>query len=407
MTETFAKRLEVFQETHLHDLLCDFVRIPSISGEERKILEYAGEYLTSNGLEVEIHSLEPEYPNVISTLGSGDGQVIVLNGHLDTVPPAALEQWDSDPFEPVTKNGRVYGLGAFDMKGSVAAMILAFRVLHEFADHLGATIQLQLVSDEDGNAVYGTPYLMDMVEKGKLPRPDHVIVGEFTGLKVMTGERGSFKFLVHLVGRATHTATARVDGRNAIFAAAEVVRLLERDLVEIEHPEVGRAVISVNQIWGGSHLSQVPDQCTIQVDRRMIPGETMESVLSQAEKQIERLREKIPWLEFEVTPLLNAKDKPFYLPPNVSPRDTASANALREAHQFVAGVPAEDFRGWFGASDARCFRYAGIDAVNYGPIGAGAHGPNEYVVLDSLKTQLAVVAYALADLGGIDRNLLT
>jgi acetylornithine deacetylase/succinyl-diaminopimelate desuccinylase-like protein len=343
--------------------------------------------------------MQAEYPNVVATIGTGTPPVVVLNGHMDTVPPSRRDQWQTNPFEPTISNGRVYALGALDMKGSCAVMMLVLRAINEAFSSLEGTIQLQLVCDEEKNAFYGTPYLINLMEQGKLPTPDHVIVGEYTGLKVMTGERGSFKFLVHLLGQSTHTATARVEGKNAIYAAAEVIRLLERDL-PIEHSDVGRAVISVNQIWGGSHPSQVPDRCTIQVDRRLIPGETMETVLRDATETIETLRENIPWLDFEVTPVLNDQGQPIYLPPNVSPRNIQSANAVRRNHERITGLPAEDFRGWFGATDARCFRYVGIDAINYGPEGNHAHGPNEFVIIDSLKTQLDVLAYSVIELCG-------
>jgi succinyl-diaminopimelate desuccinylase len=273
-------------------------------------------------------------------------------------------------------------------------------VLKQYEDRLGGTIQLQIVCDEEDNAYFGTPYLIELMEQGKLPRPDHVLVGEYTGLQVMTAERGSFKLNVSFRGRATHTATARVDGQNAIYAAAEAIRLLERDL-DIEHPDVGRAVISVNQIRGGAFFSQVPDQCTIQIDRRMIPGETMESVMNGIQATVETLRDRIPWLAFEVSPCLDDRGQPRYAAPNMTSRDSPVAQAVRRAHELVTGKPAQDFRGWFGATDARCFRYIGIDCVNYGPSGEFAHGPNEYVLVDSLDAELAVMACAAAELAAM------
>jgi acetylornithine deacetylase/succinyl-diaminopimelate desuccinylase family protein len=391
------------QGQRIFDLLADLVRIPSLSGEESRIMEFAAQYLESRGFDVKVLGRSQDRPNVLATIGTGRSPVVLLNGHLDTVPPANPEQWHSNPYEPVVSDGRVFGLGALDMKGSCAAMMLALEALRQHAESLRGTVQLQLVSDEEAEGYYGTPYLVELIESGQLPKPDHVIVGEYTGLKVMTAERGSFKFLVHFHGRATHTATARVEGRNAIYAAAEGVCLLEKDL-DIEHPEVGRAVISVNQIQGGNYRSQVPDSCTIQVDRRMIPGETMKSVLTDVTATIETLRARIPWLEFEVTPDLDERGEPRYSPPNLSPRDVPSATAVRRAHEYVTGMPAEFFTGWFGATDARCFRYAGHDSINYGSDGLHAHGPNEYVTMDSLNTQLAVITHAVADLCDLRRT---
>jgi acetylornithine deacetylase/succinyl-diaminopimelate desuccinylase-like protein len=392
--------LEGLQRQALRDLLMDLVRIPSLSGEEGPVMEFAADFLRARGFEVELVGRPHGPPNVLANLGTGESPVVVLNGHLDTVPAANPEQWDSDPHEPLAIDGRVAGLGALDMKGSCAAMMLALDAIRQHGEDLHGTIQLQLVADEEAEGYFGTPYLLELIEDGKLLKPDHVIVGEFTGLKIMTAERGSFKFLVKFNGRATHTANARVDGHNAIYAAAEAIRLLEGDL-DIEHPEVGSAVISVNQIRGGNYRSQVPDTCTIQVDRRLVPGETMESVLADTARTIEGLRTSIPWLDFAVAPDLDDRGQARYAPPNLSRRDIASATAVRKAHEKVTGQPAEFFRGWFGATDARCFRYAGYDAINYGPVGLHAHGPNEFVVEESLRTQMVVLALAVADLCGI------
>ena len=399
MTESFADTVRGLQGKILTELMADLVRIPSLSGDEARIMAFAADYLAARGLDVAVLGRKPDQPNVVATLGTGESPVVVLNGHLDTVPPAAPEQWRTDPFEPVAANDRVYGLGALDMKGSCAAMMLALLALKQHADKLNGTVQLQLVCEEEAGAYYGTPYLVELIQAGQLPKPDHVIVGEYTGLQVMNAERGSFKFEIDFHGRATHTATARVEGQNAIYAAARAICLIERNL-DIRHPEVGQAVISVNQIRGGQHRSQVPDECTVLVDRRMVPGETMESVMAETATLIESLREDIPWLDFKVGPSLDDRGQPRYSPPNLTRRGVQSAEAIIKAHRHVTGKPAQYFTGWFGATDARCFRYEGYDSINYGPDGLHAHGPNEYVLVDTLNTQLAVVALAVADLCG-------
>lgn len=360
-------------------------------------MEFAGQYLEDAGIsDVQFLGRDSQRPNVVATIGAGS-PVVVLNGHLDIVVPGDRRLWNSDPYEPVIQDGRLIGRGSVDMKGACAAMMLAVCALDQHRESWTGTVQLQLVCDEEDQAYFGTPYLVELMKLGQLPRPDHVIVGEYSGLQVMTAERGTFKFWMHFHGRATHTATARVEGHNAIYAAAEAVRLLEEDL-NISHPAVGQAVMSVNQIRGGTFYSQVPDTCTIQVDRRLVPGETMESALEHASARVESLRGTIPWLEFEATPCLDDYGRPRYSPANLTRFDAPVVEAIRHAHQRVTGKPAEDFDDWFGATDGRCFRLEGIDCVIYGPAGSHAHGPNEYVVLDSLDTQLAVVANAVLEL---------
>lgn len=394
---------EALAQLRTKDLLgvtSDLVKIPSMSGQETAIMDYVVSFLRDKGIEPVVLGRRADRPNVVATIGTGAPPVVVLNGHLDTVFPASRAQWQSDPFDPVVNNGTMAGLGSLDMKGACAAMLLAFVALHRHADNLTGTVQLQLVCDEEDNGYYGTPYLVELMKQGSLPRPDHVIVGEYTGLEVMTAERGSFKFHIHFRGRATHTATARVEGRNAIHAAAEAVRLLDRDLA-IEHPAVGKAVMSVNKIEGGRFFSQVADACTILVDRRLVPGETMESALDHARDIVESLRPAIPWLEFEATPALDDVGGPRFVAPNLTPRDAPVAEAIRKAHERVTGKTPRDFIGWFGATDGRCFRYEGIDCAVYGPTGAHAHGPNEFVELESLATTLLVTGMAAAELSGM------
>ena len=400
MVASFVETLEGLRGNSLEDLTRQLVRISSVSGQERSVLEFAAEYLRDQGIGPEIYGRDATHPNVVATVGTGSAPVVVLNGHLDTVFPASRDQWHSDPFDPVFTDGRIVGLGSLDMKGSCAAMMLAFLALHRRADALRGTIQIQLVCDEEDNGYYGTPFLVELMKQGMLPRADHVIVGEYTSLKVMTAERGSFKFEVRFRGRATHTATARVEGQNAILAAAEAIRLLDRDL-HIEHPAVGKAVMSVNKVQGGRFFSQVADTCTILVDRRLVPGETMESALDHARGLIETLRPAIPWLDFEASPAVDDAGRPRFIAPNLTPTTAPVAEAIRRAHRRITGRDAQDFVDWFGATDGRCFRYEAIDCVSYGPDGAHAHGPNEFVEVETLGTELMVIAQAAAELCGM------
>lgn len=365
---------------------CRLVSTPSVVGNETAVMEAAAAMLRPTGAAVSILARTPERPNVVATLWNGPGPTLVFNGHLDTVPPGNRELWESDPFQPTQRGDRLFGLGALDMKGSCAAMLHAFEVLAGHPEAWRGEIQLQLVCDEEESGHFGTHYLIELMQAGKLSRPAWVIGGEYSDLRVMNAERGSFKFQIRFRGHSTHTATARVDGVNAIRHAAVAILTLERDLTRF-HPEIGLPVISINKVEGGKHLSQVPGECVITVDRRLVLGEDKASALNEARQELDRLARETPGFAYEILELRDSFGRERYGPPNATHRDSPVVGAVREAHRLATGAEPEWFVDWFGASDGRLFRYEGIDMVTYGPGGRGAHAANEYVEVPSLTVQ--------------------
>ncbi len=364
----------------------ELVGIPSVTGEERQIMEAVADLLRPTGAAIAPLGRTAERPNVVAILHNGPGPTLVFNGHLDTVPPGNPELWESDPWKAQVREGRLTGLGALDMKGSCAAMMHAFAILAEHSGAWRGEIQLQLVSDEEQGGNFGTRHLVELIRAGSLSRPTWVIGGEFSDLKIMNAERGVLKCQVRFLGRSTHTATARVDGVNPIRHAALAVLALEREISRF-HPEVGWPVISVNKIEGGNHLSQVPGECTITIDRRLVPGEDKASALEDLRSALDRLTKEEPQIQYEVVGLRDALGHDRYAPPNITPRTSALVQAVREAHRVALGVEPQWFVDWFGVSDGRFFRYEGIDMVTYGPSGRGAHAANEYVEIPSLTAQ--------------------
>lgn len=379
-------------EQDLVDLTARLVSVPSVSGQERLVMDAAHRYLEGQGIDARILSRDAERPNLVVTVGSGS-PILVINGHLDTVPVSNAPAWKSDPHTLAMRDGRLHGLGALDMKGPCAVMMLVVALLHRHVEHLRGSLQLQLVSDEEDGAFYGTIYMIEQMKAGQLPRPDMVLMSEYSGLRLITSERGTFKFEVTFHGQPTHTAMARVDGVNPIAHAARAVLALEKPLQSF-HPDIGYGIISVNMIKAGTFPSQVPDTCTLLVDRRMLPGETDETCLADAELEIREALKDYPEARFELKHMVDRNGRRRYSPPNVTPWNSPLVQAVANAHQAVTGAPAERFVDWYGATDGRLFRYEGIDVVNYGPCGQHAHGANEYVELASLVTQLRVLVTA-------------
>ncbi|MFB0557695.1 MAG: M20 family metallopeptidase, partial [Candidatus Bathyarchaeia archaeon] len=200
---------EVFSlvdEVRILELAKELIRVPSVTGEEREVVHRAKEFMEESGVPVELRGSE-DRPVVVSTMNPGASPLIVFNGHLDTVPVADPKAWTRDPFDPVVEDGRLYGRGACDMKASCVVIIHVLEILNRLG--VGMAVGAQLVPDEERGGVHGTRLLLGEMDKGLIRRPDYVVIGEKSNLKVRIAERGSFRFSVRFRGRATHTAYAR------------------------------------------------------------------------------------------------------------------------------------------------------------------------------------------------------
>lgn len=370
----------------LIQIVTDLVSIPSVSGEERLIMEHVAGFCEGAGIRFVATAKDPNRPNIIASIGDGDGPIIAMNGHLDTVPVSDPDRWRTDPLQgTLSEDGRMLlGRGAADMKGAVGVMLYTLQALKDAG--LKGTLQAHIVSDEERGAEFGTRHILSEIEAGRLPRPDYVLIGEGSQLKVRNAERGIFGFKVRFIGRASHTAAARVSGVNAIMLAAKGILALEGDL-DKSHPAVGKPVISVNMIEGGLVSNVVPGECTITVDRRTIPGETQETVLAEVRAKLDAVKANDPNFEYEIEP---TREDGGYTPANITSEESPVVQAVWDAVGTVTGEEPEFFATWAGATDGRLYRFAGIDTVGFGPAGMSAHGANEAVWVDDLITQAQV-----------------
>ena len=364
------------------------ISIPSASGEERAVMEEVIRWSSSVDLPYEVVDSDPDRPNVIISLGDpAAGPTIVMNGHLDTVPVSDLLAWRTGPFDPtISEDGKkLFGRGASDMKSSVAVMLHVMEVLSSRDVPLRGSVQTHVVSDEETGGAFGTRFLLEEIAAGRLPRPNYCLIGEKSDLKVRNAERGLLAVDVTCLGRASHTAAARVTGVNAIAKAAKAILALERDIDRF-HPAVGKPVISVNTIHAGVAHNVVPGECKFSIDRRLIPGETRDSAVAEIIATLDGIASQDPAFryELELDPLKN------YIPPNITENSSPIVQALQASITQVTGQEPEYFVAWAGATDGRFYRQAGIDTVGYGPGGENAHGANEAVQIDDLVTQARV-----------------
>jgi acetylornithine deacetylase/succinyl-diaminopimelate desuccinylase family protein len=368
-------------------IVCDLVSIPSVTGDEKKIMEHVAAFFTEAGIDHVVTAKDTDRPNVVATIGNGNGPTIAMNGHLDTVPISDAGSWKTDPFTGVVADDgkRIFGRGSTDMKGAVGVMMYTLLAMKDTP--VNGKLQVHIVSDEERGADYGTKHLLEEIEAGNLERPDYVLIGESSQLKVRNAERGIFGFKVRFIGRASHTAAARVTGINAIALAARGILALEGDL-DKEHPAVGKPVISINLIEAGVANNVVPGECTITVDRRTIPGETDQTVLAEVREKLDAIKAEIPDFNYEIIP----SREEGYTPANITEESSPIVKALQDSVREVTGEEPEFFATWAGATDGRLYRFAGIDTVGFGPSGQNAHGANEAVFVDDLVTQAEVFA---------------
>ena len=370
------------------EIASELIAIPSPSLEEQQVMAFVADWCDRNGLCYQITALDPKRPNIIVSVGDpASGPVLVMNGHLDTVPVSDPDKWTSGPFEPVvTDDGKkLMGRGSSDMKSSVGVMLYLTRLFRDAK--LKGCLQAHVVSDEELSGNYGTVHVLNEVEAGRLPRPDYCLIGEGSQLKVRNAERGILALEIVFKGRASHTAAARVTGINAIAKAAKAILALEGDIDRF-HPAVGYPVISVNTIHAGVAHNVVPGECTITVDRRLIPGETKESVVREITETLDAIAAEDQDFVYE----LRVDPTGDHIAANITDEHSPLVQAVQQSIREVLDKEPEYFVQWAGATDGRFYRQAGIDTVGFGPSGENAHGANEAVFIDDLVAEAKVYA---------------
>jgi succinyl-diaminopimelate desuccinylase len=305
-------------------------------------------------------------PVLAATVGGKTGPTIVLHGHLDVVPAHA------DQFTPRVVGDRLYGRGAYDMKGGLAAIMCAVR---DLADQSDVRVHFVCVSDEESEEEEqrGSDYAVEQGYTG-----DFAITGEPTDLHIGVQAKGVLAMRIEVTGKAAHGSTPWV-GDNAVLKAVDVFRGIESLPFARESSDLfDRPSINLGRIWGGDALNKVPDMCVIDVDVRYLPGQDPDEILDA----VGRLPDAHVMTVFHRAPVIVERDNPF-------------VQALGDA---VAGVSTHSERisvGRHGASDAISFLDAGIPAVEFGPVGDGHHGPEEWVSIASLdQYRRALVAFA-------------
>jgi acetylornithine deacetylase len=353
-------------------------------GEEAATVAALSQAAVGLGLDVVESAVEAGRNNLSITLAGGNGPGLLLLGHTDVVP--VDDGWTRDPFGGSVEDGRVYGRGASDMKGGLAAALAALAALREVP--LSGPVELAALMDEEETGK-GIRNYVGSVDRSFLG----CITAEPTELQTITGARGDSYLRVAIHGRACHAGNPD-DGANAIYGAAAVVAEIEHlhlELAAKPHPLLGPATWSVGQINGGTGGSIVPAECVVVADRRLLPGESPEAVLDD-------LRSRVGGLRLEDRGLTVELEMPMEMPAFETPAD-ADLVRITDAALADAGGPGLPLGGWTAACDGGFVaRDLGVPVVVLGPgsVTTQAHRADESVAIAELV--VAARAYALTAL---------
>jgi len=372
------------REGDLIKLTQSMVRIPSVNppGDEEDLAEFLVQKLKSYGFLSKLVDVKSKRPNVLATLsGKKMGKTILINGHMDVVPVGDLSAWMFDPFSGTLHQGRIYGRGSVDMKGGLAAAIIAAKTFADVygEDFAGSIIIAGVVDEED--AGIGSKKLVQNV------KADMAIVAEASDHSIYRAHKGVLWFEITTRGKALHSSRVRSGNfENAIYKMSRVVNTLEDYLAVLEKKEnslVGNPTINVSIIRGGTKTNIVPDSCTITVDRRLLPNEDPKVALEEIRKLLVS-KTKFKNLEFRVTLAREG---------SVIKEDEPIVKLTRDAVQDVTGKQPK-VTGCVATTDMSFLVNQGkIPTVVYGPGSLEqAHVANEYVEVDELLKAAKVYA---------------
>jgi acetylornithine deacetylase len=401
------------------EFLRGLVRRPSTLGSEAVVQRFVAEELREMGLEPDFWQIDhaeiarlPGYspvewsyegrPNVAAVWlsPSRGGHSLLLNGHIDVVPATPEHHWSFDPWGGEVANGRMYGRGAADMKGGVAAMVYAVRALREAGVELKGDVTLETVIEEEctGNGA--------LAARARGYGADATIIPEPFGRRLLEAQVGVMWARVTVRGRGAHAerASASVNAVLKAYRLMEAVKELEERVNDpadrhpvfegVEHP----LNYNIGVVRGGDWASSVPEECVFEVRLSCYPGEDLVEVGSRFSEHLLEAAKRDPWLS-EHPPEVGFYA--FRAEGCVVDRGEPVVQTLQRCHQAVTGEEL-GFFSFTGTPDVRFFNlYHDIPATCYGPVGANLHAPDEWVDLGSVREATEVLALTAIDWCGV------
>lgn len=371
---------EVLDHIHNDDtveLLRQMIRFKTVNapGDERPLADFLASTLASFGMSAEVVDLGGNRANVVGRIsGRGTRPALLLNGHLDTVPPGDVE-WAHEPYSADVVDGKIYGRGSADMKGGLASMIMAARAIKAAGLELEGNLIFAGTAGEEVDSVGA----FDFLNKGGLTNVGAIIIGEPSSCGINIAEKGALWIELTTYGKTAHGAFPDRGINAIVHMNALVSRLLDYDFQYRANPLLGHPTMNVATITGGVKTNVVPDKCTLTVDMRTVPGMEHPRLLADIDAIIDSLRTQLT--DFRAS---------------IRVTNNRPAVETQADHPFVAmarQAAAEEFgkelepRGVNFYTDAAVFVPATkLPAIFYGPGDADmAHQPDEYVSIDSLR----------------------
>ena len=348
-------------------------------GDCRKAVEVVAEKLSEAGVDFELLFKQEHQPNLIASFGdvNSERSQLMYHSHIDTVPPGEQDRWSVDPFGGEINAGLIYGRGAGDDKGSVAAQVMALVALARMKAPLSGCLKVVVVSDEEFGGTNGTRWLHD---KGDL-QTEALVVGEQTDNQVAIAERVACGIDITVMGKSAHGAMPW-EGENAVLKAARAISYLHDHLFpKLEartHPYLPSPTLCVCKIEGGQQWGVVPERCKIETDRRLIPGETREMAMEEIRQVLDEYAANVEPLNFE---LFSTGEVAANI--DTSPQDPL----VVQANQALKDLTGEErsLVGYVQTSDGRWLAKDGIPIIIFGPSKpAVAHSTDEFVSVQQL-----------------------
>jgi len=388
-----AHPLRFLSKEEVFNLAKQLVSIPShFAVGTRDVAEWLKCFLEKEGLAAETQSVRGnEHVNLIVRIsGIHETAKLLLNGHLDTVPPSSKD------FAPRISRGRLYGRGSADMKGAIAAMIMALVALQRAQERLQYGLIFTGVAGEEVGG-FGTRAFL---ERGG--RAETAIVGEPTGLRLVIAHKGVAWIRIDIRGRSAHASCPK-EGVNAVLGAARVVQALERLGESYKssrgHSMLGYPTISVGMIRGGLAPNVIPDHCVIKVDRRWLPGETEEGILAEIKETVAGAIGGDGRLSYTIS----REKETLHCRPFETPLDHPLVTVL-QAVLTDAGLPSVP-QGVSYGTDAFLLSGFGIPTVVWGPGDIRqAHSEDEYIDLNQVWKATTLYIDAIMRLCGSERK---
>lgn len=349
--------------------------VPGACGEEQAS-QHLQKFLQQHDIAAQLEEASPHRPNVVATISPRSAATttdtkpaLIIIAHIDTVGAGNMP----DAFTPRIADGKLYGRGALDIKSGVAAMCAAAVAIIQERARITRPFTIAAVVDEECNSL-GT---QDLLRRGHTA--DCAIVLEPTDLQLVIAHKGYAWFEIVTHGRAAHGSLPD-EGRDAI-------RMMGRMLVALDelekgfasraaHPRLGRASLHASLITGGQELSSYPAECRLQLERRMLPGETVESSEAELRGLLTDLEKRSS--QFHAILRSDLGSRPAYEIADNSPFVTRTLSAIRRVHKSC------DFAGMSAWTDTALLAAAGIPGVVFGPSGRDLHGADEYVEIESV-----------------------